>query len=360
MKSMPLLAILLLLTSCASGEFLGGSPVPAGNQTQPSGTGDPDDPPATSACDFRKGMTFICWYPGCFQDDETSDSLDAIRDLGGNWLAVVHTWYQDTKTSTTIYEHASKSPTDADLRSLIPLAKEKGFSILLKPHVDIVDGSWRGQIDPSNLSAWQTSYREFILHEAELAEELGIETLAIATELKTRSGDTSFWRDVIADIRDVFSGELTYAANWDEVESVAFWDDLDFIGSDFYYPLTDDANATQADMEAALVTIGEELQTFSEEQGKTYLFTEIGYRSNDGTNIKPYDYSSDGTIDEQEQADAYAAVLATYSDVSWLDGLFWWRSDPRLSVEDPYGYLIYEKLAADTLAEVWTQEETCD
>jgi hypothetical protein len=35
---------------------------------------------------------------------------------------------------------------------------------------------------------------------------------------------------------------LTYAANWDKYDQVSFWDELDFIGIQAYFPLTDQTN----------------------------------------------------------------------------------------------------------------------
>lgn len=320
------------------------------------------DASPNSSCDAattkRHGVNFTCWYPGCFQDGETGASLDAVHAIGGNWLAIVMTWYQATPSATTISEHPQKSPTADDLRSVVALARSKGFHILLKPHVDVIDGSWRGDVAPTNLGAWQASYRSFLLSEARLAEELGIEIVAIGDEMKSRSSETAFWSDLISDLRDTYTGKLTYAANWDEFSAVQFWDQLDFIGIDFYYPLTDDLSATRAEMEAGLLPIRDALKTFSDAHGSLpFLFTEIGYRSVDGTNTRPYDYGFNSATDREEQADAFAAALGTFENESWVEGMFWWRWDPRLSYQDPEGYLFYNKPAADVVKTFWGNGE---
>lgn len=304
----------------------------------------------------RRGFNLACWYEGCFQVDEISDSLDAILDIGGNWLAIVPTWYQDTAASSEIFEDDSAST--EDLAFVINLAKGKGFGILLKPHIDTYSGAWRGEIDPDNLAVWQESYREFIIHFAELSEDLGVDILAIGTELEERVGDTAFWRGLVTNIRDVYSGELTYAANWDNYEAVEFWDLLDYIGIDFYFPLTDDPNASQAEMEAALAEIGADLEAYSSGEERPILFTEIGYRSADGTNTRPYRYDDGAAEDLQEQADAYAAVLTTYGNEAWLEGIFWWRWDPRFEDAEDGGYFIHDKPAEEVLAGFW-RETVC-
>ncbi|MDO8518567.1 MAG: metallophosphoesterase [Deltaproteobacteria bacterium] len=357
-----LFCLLFLLSACAGLERiqLNDADPDDGPDENPVNTdGDQVSPlPPTESCRAR-GFNFICWHRGCFQEEEVPDSLDAAAATGANWLAIVPTWYQASEFSNAISMHATRSPDLAELSSVIAEAKGHGFQILLKPHIDLENGSWRGTIAPTNLNDWQESYRNFIFAMADLSEEEGVEVLAIGTELKTRSGDNAFWRDLIADLRERYSGRLTYAANWDEYDSVDFWDLLDYVGIDFYFPLTGSATATEAQMEASLEEIGSDLETFASVQGKPFLITEIGFRNVDGTNTRPYDYSITGARDDQEQADAYQAVLNAFSDENWLEGMFWWRWDIQLSGASDEGYLIYGKPAADILEAAWTEEGIC-
>lgn len=318
----------------------------------PTSPPSPDGPADFPASCRAKGFNYPCWYPGCYQEEEVPTSLAFARSVGADWLAIVPTWYQAATTSNTISEHGTRSPTTTDVRSIITRAQSEGFKILMKPHIDLLNGDWRGNIQPSSPAAWRESYEDFIYHFADLSEELSVDVLAIGTELKKRSGDTFFWQNLIAGIRERYSGELTYAANWDEYELVAFWSDLDFIGIDFYHPLTGDRQATVAEMIEALDPVIEEIHTFAAVAEKTVLFTEIGYRSVNGTNTRPYDFTMSGAVDEGEQADAYRAALTVLEDEEWLDGIFWWRLDPRLT-HDEDDYSIYGKTAEAVLEEFW-------
>ena len=51
-------------------------------------------------------------------------------------------------------------------------------------------------------------------------------------------------RTLIAELRTLYPGLLTYSANWDEAQDVLFWDQLDLIGINAFYPLADHDNAT--------------------------------------------------------------------------------------------------------------------
>ena len=319
------------------------NPLPSANTT-----------PGAGAEEFKKGATLVCWSSGCYQVAQVSAELDYLQSVGVNWLAIVPTWYQDSLTSDVISENSSRSPNEADLRAIVALARQRGFKILLKPHVDVLSGGWRGNINPLNLAAWQGSYRNFILNFARLAQELNVEVFSVGTELKRRSTDLSFWLNLILGVKDLYGGKLTYSANWDEYLLVGFWHLLDTIGIDFYNPLTSNNNATEAQIEAALRPIGAQIQAFSAAQHLPVLFTEIGYRSVDGANTRPYDTRLSGAVDLQEQADCYQAVLTVFQGADWLKGIFWWREDPRFlggTADDDYFF--YGKPAATVLQRFW-------
>lgn len=348
---------LLLVTACHSGqEILSGSQDSKSVNENSSSFPPPAPGESAPADSFRKGVTLVCWSEECFQDEAIERTLIYLQGLGVEWLAIVPTWYQETEEANEIFGDEDRSPTTEDLQFIIRRAKEFGFQILLKPHVNVLDGSFRGDIDPDNLALWQASYRAFILHFAEFAQEEGVEIFSVGTELEERSRDASFWIGLIDTIREIFSGPLTYSANWTEYDSVRFWNRLDFIGIDFYYPLTDDFDATQGDMEIALEEIGDEIREFSLLQQRPVLLTEIGYRSIDGANTRPYDFHWDRPVDLQEQADAYAAVLTTFFRADWLQGIFWWRADPELRggrTDDDYFF--YDKPAAEILRRFWNR-----
>lgn len=346
--------LIFFLASCHSGLH----PLPGTQDVLDRNVEEPDVVPEVASPSppiFRKGVTLVCWYPGCFaEEEETLLQLDYLKNLGVEWLAIVPTWYQATTHTSEIFQDEEESPTDDDIRYVVAQARERGFKILLKPHIDILFGGSRLNIDPSDLFQWQNSYRAFITHYAEMAAALNVEIFAIGTELKRRSGDLLFWNGVIERVRGIYGGALTYAANWDEYENVSFWDRLDFIGIDFYYPLTDNLNPTTAELEMSLRNIGQTIQTFSNARQRPVLFTEIGYRSIDGANTRPYDFRWNQPIDLQEQADCYEAVLTAFQNADWLRGVFWWRADPRLiGGPNDRDYFFYDKPAAEVLRRFW-------
>ncbi len=133
--------------------------------------------------------------------------------------------------------------------SMIEMAKAQNLKVMLKPQIWKRHGSYTGHHSYNNDDDWldfESSYRQFILDFAKLAEHHQLPLFCIGTEwdyfVKERP---QFWTKLIQEIKKVYSGKLTYAANWDEYKRVPFWEDLDYIGVDAYFPLSEEKNPSK-------------------------------------------------------------------------------------------------------------------
>lgn len=105
------------------------------------------------------------------------------------------------------------------------------------------------------------------------------------------------WRDLIGEVRKIYKGKVTYAANFDNYHEVAFWDDLDFIGINAYFALRD-ANkpiqkpqAMKKALEKGWVDVFAQIDAFREREqlkDKPMIFTELGYINRKNTTIEPW------------------------------------------------------------------------
>src|SRR5262245_61253748 len=285
------------------------------------------------------GITQVSWWFDEYDSAAGGTSRAALRDTGANWMGLLVTWYQQDASSNVVARHPdpNKDHTDARIRTAIRDAHSRGLQVMLKPHVDALNGQWRGDFNPSNPAAWFQSYTQFILHYAQIAQEEGAELYCMGTEFKTISGaaNRDRWVAVINSIRGAYGGPLTYAANAtfpaDEFTSVSFWDQLDIIGLDGYFTLTDQNNPTLAQLVSAWTSnlFGENIvasvQNFASSRQKPLIFTEIGYKSTDGANREPWNFGLSGAVDTAEQRDCYEAAFTVWSQQSsWMLGLFWW------------------------------------
>ena len=100
---------------------------------------------------------------------DSDTSLENLGTTGTKWVALLVTWYQVTATSTTIYRDIERTPDDAGLIRAINKIHSLGMKVMLKPRVDVSNGTWRGQIEPIDWNAWFESYRNFINYYATFA-----------------------------------------------------------------------------------------------------------------------------------------------------------------------------------------------
>jgi len=325
-----LAALLPVLGGC------GGASPSAPPEPSPGPGADPSSP---SGFAYR-GVTHVSWWHDEYQYAAGAESRERLAASGANWAGVLVTWYMETRESNAIGPAALRSPTDEAVRDAIRELRALGLQVMLKPHVDVLDGAWRGTIRPRDPALWFASYAAFLDRMAGLAREEGVGLLCVGTELATLSGARhgEDWARVIAGVRARYGGPLTYAANGvgaaDEYTSVAFWDRLDLLGLDVYTPLTDRRDPSRAELAAGWRRNrnGEDMlaafRNWQSAHGKPVVFTEIGYRSADGANRAPWDWEASMVPDPGEQADCYQAAFEVWSrEAGWMRGAFWWAWD---------------------------------
>jgi hypothetical protein len=271
-----------------------------------------------------------------------------MKAVGANAVALNVWWFQDNEGSSRIAEDFTRySASRESVRHAIQLMHSVGLKVLLKPMVDCRNGTWRGEIRPS--AAWFTEYRSFITLWASIGQEEGVEAFCVGCEYVKTDSWAKEWRDVVAAVRTVYRGPLTYAANHGSEEAVRWWDAVDIIGIDAYYPLTLRRDPTRAELERAWVSRTRSIKSWRDSQwpAMTVLFTEVGYRSADGTNRAPWDYSSTWGPDLQEQSDCYEALFSAVWNETWWAGAFlWnWETDPDAGGPSDTGYTPHLKTA---------------
>lgn len=297
----------------------------------------PASPAAPAGRFDYSGVTHVSWWHDEYGYPAASAARRALADTGAGWSGLLTTWYMQDRTANQIRPLADRSNTDDVVRRAIAELHALGLKVMLKPHVDVEDGSWRAQIAPRDPALWFESYAAFLDHHAELAAAERVEMLVVGTELASMSGSryAAEWATLLARVRARYPGLLTYAANGvepgDEFTSVSFWSRLDLLGVDAYTPLTDKANPTRQELAAGWRRnrYGHDmLAAFSNLQrawSKPLIFTEVGYRSGDGANRAPWDWGEAQSPDAGEQADCYAALYEVWSrETAWMKGAFWW------------------------------------
>lgn len=297
--------------------------------------------------------------------------------MGASWVAVTpfgRVWDLSGGGVDMTFE-APLDENTAAVRQTIADAHELGLRVLVVPHLWVETGGWRALIDPKDdagWSRWASSYERFLLHWSEVAEAEHADMLSVGVELRswvTTPRAPSFQR-IIAKVRGRYNGLLTYSANWDDVATTTILGDVDVIGVNAFYPLTDREGATDAMLLDGGRKVAAQLRELASEWRKPVLLTEMGYTNRLDPALRPWEWP-DGmvnvTLDEEAQARAFRALLAPLADEPWCAGFFVWRTyaDPAdVSQEAEWGYSPRGKLAElvlrDAFAAAWASDGRAD
>jgi hypothetical protein len=201
---------------------------------------------------------------------------------------------------------------------------------MLKPQIWVWRGEFTGMIEMKTEKDWvqfEKSYKDFILDFARLAEETNCELFCIGTELELFiENRPEYWIALIADIREVYSGKITYAANWDEYKRTPFWESLDYIGIDAYFPISDSRTPTFEESTKKWKHWKEELKGISYKNKRKILFTEYGYRSVDYGGREPWiSDRSMSRVNLVAQSNMYKALYESIWNEEWFAGGYIWK-----------------------------------
>jgi hypothetical protein len=317
--------------------------------------------PAAAAADRQRGVCFVAG------PEVRAGAFDELAARGVTWISQTPFGWQrgldspqiEIVTDGRIYW----GERDSGLVATARLARARGIRTLLKPHLWVMGGgpggghAWCGDIAMRSEADWQrwfARYQEFIVHYARLAEAAGIEALCVGTELQGTTQREADWRRVIAAVRRVYRGRLVYAANWSgEFERVRFWDALDWIGVQAYFPLSNASESSVDELVAAWRPHVAQLEAVARRTGRPIVLTEIGYKASDFATKEPWTWTTADRPNPDEQARAYEAAFRALWNRPWLAGMYWWKwfpdGHPEAHGRDRF-FTPQEKPAAGVLA----------
>jgi hypothetical protein len=344
-----------------------------------------DDSNSPTLPKFIKGYTWG-WVGsrGQYGGPGAANSMKQLADTGTQWVCIAFGASMKTFDTPEIRwgEANPNMVTDDEICHAIDLARKNGMKVILKPVVNPDDNVWRAQIkfskpaavadqksstDDATKSAsvdsskarsvtaaapmkdlekwnrWWQSYSAFILHYAKLAEEKHVPIYCLGCEMKSTEEFEDQWRKLIADVRKVYSGLLTYDVNHDSENNVHWWDAVDFISVSAYYairpsndrPLEDAVKQTTPvdEIVAGLQRVKKQLSQISAKWHKPILFIETGVLNVRGFARYPWSHTdehAENPIDEQEQANFYQAMCQAFWDEPWFMGFTWWEWPAQL------------------------------
>ncbi|MCK4851751.1 MAG: hypothetical protein KAS86_01435 [Candidatus Omnitrophica bacterium] len=285
---------------------------------------------------FQKGICFATWDKNRLASSYSDQALETLRNIGAEYIQITVTQYQEKCDSTEI-KATCLTPSDSSVKHAVKTAHKLGLKVMLKPHLDLIDKNggtfWRADIGFHNEKDWKKwfkEYQKFITHYAKIAERLDVEIFCVGTELSFSTQKPGHWQKVISSVKNSYTGRLTYAANWDNYKNVEFWQELDFVGINAFFPLTYKSDPTVEDIKKGWEKWKHEIKSWHSKINKPIVFTEIGYSSTPGAPSAPWQKGHHGNADVEIQAKCYAAFFESVWASPWLTGVYWWKYSPSI------------------------------
>ncbi len=274
------------------------------------------------------GVSFVA-----SRDTISQKHIDPVINVNANYAAIMPFGFIRDLKSPEIRHNTNRQwfgETRAGAKQYIELLQENNIKIMVKPQIWIWRGEFTGHLKMESEDDWkklEASYESFILEYAELAEEVNANIFCIGTELNSFvSARPEYWTTLIKKVDNIYNGKITYAENWDTFANVPFWKELDFIGIDAYFPLTEEKTPTPEALKTAWQPHKEKILEVQKAIDKPILFTEFGYRSTHFTAKEPW--NSDHTIRDMNLEGQNIALKALFDEFwkeDWFAGGFIWK-----------------------------------
>lgn len=266
------------------------------------------------------------------------DAYAKLKDINAGWVALNPYAYCEPGQPNVFYDDKRQwwGECSAGVRTMVSYARQYHLKVMIKPHIWVTHKSWAGDFDletDAQWRAWESAYEQYILHYAHMAENMGAELFCMGTEIRNAvEKRPAFWKHLIRELRSIYHGKLTYAANWDSYMKAPFWNELDYLGVDAYFPLSEEKLPSVEILQSAWKPHLNKLKSFADSLSKPVIFTEYGYRSIEQNAWKqwelPEHWESDGQASYTAQVNAYGALYLSVWKQPWFAGGFLWKWYP--------------------------------
>jgi hypothetical protein len=267
-------------------------------------------------------------------DDAMIPTLGELKQLGAGWVAI-HPYAEIGADGSVRPWRFGDGEPPAHLVRPIEIAHALDMKILITPHLAHWGSpfGWRGEIAFERPEHWRrfwADYERWIVWLAGVTR--AADGFVVGSELDRTLDHATHWRGLIAAVRASTPAPLTYAANWSDFERVTFWDALDAIGIQAYFPLADRPAASESAIRDGWEAWMRRLAGYSARHARPILFVELGYNRSLEAAVRPWDPRSDDGPEAaaQQELCLRVALGAIEREPSVLGAFLWkWFPQPR-------------------------------
>jgi glycosyl hydrolase family 113 len=295
--------------------------------------------PAAKAIKAQLGVQVYWHTMGAPSDVRTAADkvLNYIVGLGANSVGLTFPIFTDGVHPTRVYTVSDSTPDPATLNIVIAEAQARGLRVTLRPLIDETNikdskGDWRGTIQPVNMTTWFSSYWSVLQPYVQLAQQTGVNSFVMGTELNSLVYQKSHWQTIDAAAAQIYSGERDYADNWDIWMSGGSYSPAPSIGVDAYpdLNLADDASVTQLTNAWTQWLHDRSTTTLT----KTVM-QEVGIAAASGAYHHPALWATTGeTVVPSIQINWFAAACASARSLH-MAGIYFWDVDSYADPANP-------------------------
>lgn len=281
------------------------------------------------------GANLISWDESTNRDpDRWQRAVKHAHALGLQRVTIVTYGFVDARsgkvTATSRYGLVPGPDRDV-LAAACETARRLGLGVSLRPWVEpdnrLGEGKlWRGRLrltGPQRETFFAT-YSDYLSSLTEVARGHGADRFYIGSEmagLTANEDPAGLWRRLIDRCRREIGAadcRVSYAANFSEYTGVRFWDALDEIGVDAYFPLaTREESRGAGNPPLELLSrswdhVLDRLCAFADIHRRPLYLTEWGAVPFDGTSTRPSDAEPSDLPDREEALNVYRSALAAF------------------------------------------------
>lgn len=283
-----------------------------------------------------------------YTDYNIDTVLSDIDTLGLNTLniPVVINISSDTASDMSIDNYSKEQAI-----RLIKKLKGKKINIILEPYPWIENGSkyeneWLPQDMNDFFYNWKTKVLKPLIDD--IAVPYHVDALNIGTSFTKIEGEEEHFSELVDYVRYYYKGLVTYrtswwvTTNWEDAAAKELQDSLksdyekklnnklfsklDFISIAAYFELTENDTNTVDNLVNALQStqiykrkqnVKQEIKNFYEKWNKPIFFGELGFPRTDKASIEPWNPYQTDKVNNQEQANCFAAYRTVFENEQW-------------------------------------------
>jgi len=260
--------------------------------------------------------------------DDYIKAIDRAKADGADSVLLALRVFQENGDSVGIFIDALHTVSFDHLGQIIAHAKKLGMRVAVSQILTVanpISDEWHGTIRPRDVHAWFENYRAALRSFAEVAQANHADLLVIGCELVSMQQHTKEWLDTISMVRDVFHGQLTYQANWDNFshkEMQPVWEKLDLIGMNSFWTLGANRDVTSDEIAQNWDKVKAWVFTYADRLHKPVILLEVGWCSLANAAKDPWDYTQTQLpADPELQKKLYEAFYRAWIACHRSDGM---------------------------------------